>query len=64
MVNKIIMDIDTERKKQKITMTALSEKSGVSRKHLSFIFNGKTNPTIEIIDALTKALGMKIYIKD
>lgn len=63
MVTKLIKDINIERKKQKITFVELSSKTGISRKHLSFIFNGKTNPTIDVINKLIKALGLKIDIK-
>ncbi|WP_303997154.1 helix-turn-helix domain-containing protein [Megamonas hypermegale] len=64
MVTKIIDEINNERKKQNITFIELSSKTGISRKHLSFIFNKKTNPTIDIISKLANALGMSLDVKE
>lgn len=62
MVNKIISQINQERLKQKLTLKELSRRSGVSEKHICQINTGKTNPTIEVIERIAKALRVDLEI--
>ena len=44
------------------TRYRLSKESGVQRKHLQMIEDGKTEPTIKTLRKLTAALGTNIQI--
>jgi transcriptional regulator with XRE-family HTH domain len=50
------------RKSQNITLSTLSEKSGLTVNYISMIEKGQANASINKIDALVKALN--IYWKD
>lgn len=55
------MDIKLKevRIRQKLTINALSTKSGVSKAHISYIENGIRIPTLDILCRLAKALGVE-----
>ena len=47
-----------ERQRQKLSMNALAERSGLSRQMVSYIEQGKRNPTLDTLLRLTSALGV------
>ena len=60
MIKEIVAQLKSVRIKNKVSMTELSEKTGVSQKHISNIENNKTKPTIETLEKLSKGLGLEI----
>jgi len=48
------------RKQQNLTLTQLSEKSGVSRAEINYIENGQVIPKVDVLCKLAKALGVKV----
>lgn len=62
MLHKLIKQIKATRISKGITLDELSEKSGVSKKHISNIENLKSNPTIETLVKLAKPLGLEISV--
>lgn len=53
--------LETLRKKKKLTLRALSEKTGVSYQFISMIEHGNRNLTIKTAKALAPALGCAWY---
>lgn len=50
------------RKERGITLTSVSEKTGISVGYLSHLENGtRKNPSIEIMDKIAKALGKSVF---
>ena len=62
MHDQIVEKLRIERHTQRFTLKELSEKSGVSKKHICSIENGKTSPSLEILQKLADALGVEIGI--
>ena len=46
--------------KKKISQSDLAEAAQISRTHLSDIENGKANPSIDIAQRISRALGTKV----
>ncbi|MBM7854974.1 transcriptional regulator with XRE-family HTH domain [Desulfohalotomaculum tongense] len=63
MLNKIVNQLRIERHAQKVTLDELAAKSGISAKHICNIENFKSKPTIETLQKLANALGVKINIQ-
>lgn len=60
MVKEIVAQLKAIRIKSKISMIELSNKTGISQKHISNIENNKATPTIETLEKLSKGLGVEI----
>lgn len=45
---------------QNLTLRQLEQKSGVSKSQINNIENGKSNPTIETLELLAKALKVEL----
>lgn len=50
------------RKSRNISQVELSKRSGVIQADISRIENGKANPTMNVLERLANALGMKLDI--
>ena len=50
------------RHNQGLTVRALAERSGVSYQNITKIENGRYNVSIDILDKLCRALGLKIVL--
>ncbi|MDD3488796.1 MAG: helix-turn-helix transcriptional regulator [Paludibacter sp.] len=48
------------RNDKKVTLVKLSQKTGISKSTLNNIENNKVNPTIKQLEAIAKALELKI----
>lgn len=59
---KIYSSFVEARKSRNISQIELSRRSGVIQADISRIENGKANPTINVLNRLADALGMKINI--
>ncbi len=42
-----------------MTVKALAAKSGVSERHIKYVFSGERTPTVDVADALAKPFGIK-----
>ncbi|QEK12622.1 helix-turn-helix transcriptional regulator [Crassaminicella thermophila] len=62
MINEIINNLKSIRIKNRITMVELSNKTGISQKHISNIENFKTTPSIDTLQKLADGLGYKIEL--
>gem|GEM_PF-6021810 len=62
MLKKVVEVIRSERLKQQKTMEELSLISGVSKKQICNIENGKVTPEIETLNKLAQSLGLVIDI--
>jgi transcriptional regulator with XRE-family HTH domain len=49
-----------ERQRQKLSMNTLAERSGLSRQMVSYIEQGKRNPTLDTLLRLTPVLGVTL----
>lgn len=61
-VKKIYSSFAEARKSRNISQIELSRRSGVIQADISRIENGKANPTINVLNRLADALGMKVNI--
>lgn len=52
--------LDIVRAEKNMSIRALSEKSGVAKSHIQRIEAGETNPTIETMCKLAKALDVSV----
>ena len=52
--------IQAKRKSQYKTQEALAEKAGITVVYLSKVENGRVHPTLELLDTLTKILGIDL----
>lgn len=59
---KIYTTLAEARDARNISQSALSKKSGVIQADISRIENGKSNPTMNVLERLANALGMKVNI--
>lgn len=59
---KIYSSFAEARKSRNISQIELSRRSGVIQADISRIENGKANPTINVLNRLADALGMKVNI--
>lgn len=59
---KIYTTLADAREARNISQSALSRKSGVIQADISRIENGKSNPTMNVLERLANALGMKVNI--
>ena len=48
------------RKALRLSQAELSERTGLAASHLSYIENGKANPTPEVMEALAAGLGVTV----
>ena len=55
---KLGQKIKALRKQQNLKQDDLAERAGVNRSYLSLVENGKSSPTIDVIEKLAKALGV------
>ena len=53
-------EVRAQRKRQRLTVNDLSEKTGISAGMLSKIENGVTSPSLTTLQSLTKALGVPL----
>lgn len=61
MSSMVIADnVRTRRKKMDMTAPELAKKAGVSQTMISFIENGRKNPSVKTLIALAKALECKV----
>ncbi len=44
----------------KLSQAELSERTGLAASHLSFIENGRANPTMEVMEKLAAGLGVSL----
>ncbi len=49
------------REQKNISLRQLAKKSGVSKNHIEKIENGNTNPSVEVMCRLAKALDVPVY---
>lgn len=59
---KIYTTFAEARKARNISQIELSKRSGVIQADISRIENGKANPTMNVLERLANALGMKVNI--
>lgn len=59
---KIYTTFTEARKARNISQIELSKRSGVIQADISRIENGKANPTMNVLERLANALGMKVNI--
>lgn len=52
--------LDIIRNQKSISIRALAEKSGVAKSHIEKIEAGETNPTIDVMCKLAKALDVPV----
>lgn len=50
------------RKNVGVTQEQLADVAGISLSHLKLIEQGKTNPTLQVVETLLDCLGMEISI--
>lgn len=60
----IIFQLDVIRKAKGMTHKQLGEKLNISQSNITKFFSGKTNPTLETINKVTKGLDFSIELKD
>lgn len=48
------------RQELNLSQAELSERTGLAASHLSYIENGKANPTLEVMEALASGLGCSL----
>jgi transcriptional regulator with XRE-family HTH domain len=48
------------RREQKLSQGELADRAGINRTYLSMIENGRTSPTVKVIQGLADGLGVKI----
>ncbi len=50
------------RREQKLSQGELADRAGINRTYLSMIENGRTSPTVKVIQGLADGLGVKINL--
>lgn len=63
MIEQIINQLRVERHAKRWTLDDLADKSGISKKHICNIENGKTRPSMDTLSKIAEALGIKISVQ-
>ena len=63
MIEQIINQLRVERHAKRWTLDDLADKSGISKKHICNIENGKTRPSMDTLGKIAEALGIKISVQ-
>lgn len=59
---KLAADLLRARLKRKLTQTELAKKAGVSQVIIARLESGGTNPTVETVNKVSKALGKRLKL--
>ena len=51
-LNKLLIDFEVWREKQGLTQKEIAEQLGITRSHLNKVLNGKTQPSLQLIQKL------------
>lgn len=58
----VIQLLDREREKNKLSVSALAKKCGMTRQQLSKLLNGSGNPTLTTTCRIAEALGLDVTL--
>jgi transcriptional regulator with XRE-family HTH domain len=64
MIVQQLRQLESRRRQLRMSLTALSQRSGLSAPTLNRILSGEANPTLETLMTLAKALGVEIRISE
>lgn len=56
-------EIEKQRKRHKLSIQHLIDRSGLSRMHLWRLANGRSSPTLQAMNAIAEGLGMELEIR-